>query len=137
MNLVCVPISALSIMAGFGSLLAGLVGLEAVSVFFNHASVLVILAMERGLAVFMMLPAMYWPAQFRVEWLGGAVVVTVLAALAAGYALRWRRAVGGLWAPVALLGVLLAVAVHHGAVPSAADAGNLPAAAPTAIAPRP
>jgi competence protein ComEC len=136
-NLVCVPISALSIVAGFGSLLAGLVGLEPVSVLFNHASVLVILAMERGLRVFMMLPAMHWPAQFRAEWLGAAVVVALLAALAAGYALRWRRVVGGLWAPLALLAVLLAVAVHHGAAPTGPVAGNLPAAAPPAIAPHP
>ena len=132
-NLVCVPISALSIVAGFCSLLSGLVGLEALSVLFNHASVLVIVAMERGLAIAMMLPAMYWPAQFRTDWLGGAVVVVVLAAMLLGYALRWRRP--GLWMPVALLVVLLAATVHHGEAPTVAPAGNLPASASPSIAP--
>lgn len=136
-NLVCVPISALAIVAGLGSLLAGLAGLTAVSVFFNHASALVILLLERGLAGAMLVPAMFWPAQFWAQWLGGAVVVSVLAALAAGYAGRWRRAVGGLWGPAVLLVVLLVVTVHHGAAPAAVDPGNLPAAVPTVIAPRP
>ena len=134
-NLVCVPISALSIVAGLGSLLAGLVGLTAVSSFFNHASALVIVLLERGLAGAMRLPAMFWPAQFRAEWLGGAVVVTVLVALTVGYARRWRRP--GLWWPVGLLVVLLAVAAHHGAEPTVPAPGNLPAGAPTAIAPQP
>lgn len=134
-NLVCVPISALAIVAGLGSLLAGLVGLTAVSVFFNHASALVILLLERGLAGAMLVPGMYWPAQFWAPWLGGAAVVAVLVAMAAGYARRWRRP--GLWMPVALLVVLLAATVHHGAAPAAVDAGNLPAAVPPAIAPRP
>ena len=136
-NLVCVPISALSIVAGLGSLLAGLVGLEAVSVLFNHASALVIVLLERGLAGAMQLPAMYWPAQFRAEWLGGATTVVVLGAMLLGYAGRWRRAVGGLWLPVGLLVVLLAVTVHHGAPPTPAAAGNLPAEVPPVIATRP
>lgn len=141
-NLVCIPASSLSIVAGIGSILAGLLGLEMVSVFFNHASALVILAMERGLAWAMRAPGMYWPAQWRAEWLGDAVLLVLLALLLAGYALRWRRRAGGLWAPVAAVGLALGVLVHHGAPPvaqevvtrSAAQSGNLPAAAPPAIA---
>ena len=134
-NLVCIPASSLAIIAGIGSILAGLLGLEPVSVFLNHASALTIAAMERGLAGVMGVPGMYWPAQWRAEWLGDAVLLVLLAGLVAGYAWRWRRRAGGLWGPVALLIVALGMLVHHGPppVPTAAS-GHLPAAEPTAIA---
>ena len=146
-NLVCIPVSSLSIVAGIASILAGLVGLTPLSVLFNHASALAIVAMERGLEWAMRVPGMYWPAQWRAAWLGDAVVVALLAALLAGYAWRWRRRT--LWVPVAALLVLLAVGAHHGAaepagaenaVPQAertgAASGNLPGAEAGAIATR-
>jgi competence protein ComEC len=148
-NLLCIPASSLSIVAGIGSILAGLVGLTPVSVFLNHASALTIEAMERGLAWAMRAPGMYWPAQFRAEWLGDAVLLALLAWLLAGYAWRWRKTVGGLWLPVAAMIALLGVLAHHGAPPAeeqglppaanpvAGAPGNLPAAEPVAIATRP
>jgi competence protein ComEC len=136
-NLLCIPASSLAIVAGIGSILAGLLGLEPVCVFLNHASALLIAAMEQGLAAAMRVPGMYWPAQWRAEWLGGAVLVALLAALLAGYAWHWRKA-GGLRTPVAALVVVLVVLVRHGAPaasePAARPSGNLPAAGAPAIA---
>jgi competence protein ComEC len=137
-NLVCIPASSLAIVAGLGSILAGLLGLPWASGFLNHASALTIAAMERGLAAAMRVPGMHWPAQFRAEGLGMAVLLAVLALFAVGYALRWRRRIGGTWGPVVAVAALLAALVHHGAPPtaeSAAVAANLPAAAAAAIAP--
>ena len=139
-NLVCIPASSLSIVAGIGSILAGLAGAAPVCVFLNHASALTIAAMEGGLAWTMRVPGMHWPAQFRAEALGAVVLVGVLATLLIGYAGRWRRA-GGLWLPVCGLVAAVAVLVHHGP-PAPAEgpeepAGNLPAASASAIAPTP
>ena len=144
-NLLCIPASSLSIVAGIGSILAGLAGLTPLSVLFNHASALTIAAMERGLAWAMQVPGMYWAAQWRAAWLGDAVLLALLAGLIAGYAWRWRRRT--LWAPVAALAVLLVVLAHHGvpepspaaAAPAASGAasGNLPAVEAGAIATRP
>ena len=141
-NLVCIPASSLAIVAGIGSILAGLLGLEPVSVFLNHASAVTIAAMEGGLAGAMALPGLHWPAQFRAEWAGAAVLVALLAGLMAGYAGKWGARRRGLWVPVATLAVLLVVLVRHGAppepaAPPGAAPGNLPAAAPATIAPAP
>lgn len=139
-NLVCIPAAGLAIVAGIASILAGLLGLLPVSVLFNHASVLMIAVMERLLAGATWLPGSYWAAQFRWAWLGPAVLVVLLAVLVAGYALRWRRTVGGLWGPALLMLLGLAVLADHrpsttgqGGVGAAAT--NLPATAPPAIAP--
>jgi competence protein ComEC len=138
-NLVCIPVSSLSIIAGIASILSGLAGVTPLCVLFNHASALAIVAMERGLEWAMRVPGMYWPAQWRAEWLGDAVLVALLGALLAGYAWRWRR--WTLWAPVVALLVVLAAGAHHGAAPEAGAvavvSGNLPAVESGAIATRP
>lgn len=140
-NLACIPASSLAIVAGIGSILAGLLGLAPVSVFLNHASALLIAAMERGLAWAMRVPGAHWPAEFRAEWLGTAVLVGLLVLLLAGYAFRWRKRLGGTWGPVAVVVLSLAVLARHGAPEDApteaAVSANLPAAAPAAIAPSP
>ncbi|HLP10122.1 MAG TPA: ComEC/Rec2 family competence protein [Opitutaceae bacterium] len=140
-NLACIPASSLAIVAGIGSILAGLLGLEPVSVFFNHASALTIATMERGLAWAMRVPGAHWPAEFRAEWLGTAVLVVLLGMLLTGYALRWRKRLGGTWAPVAVVVLLLAVLARHGAPEDApaevAAPANLPVAGSAAIAPSP
>lgn len=133
-NLVCIPAASLAIIAGIGSILAGLAGPGAVCVFLNHAAALTIAAMEGGLAWATRVPGMYWPAQFRAEALGALVLAGLLAGLLAGYALRWRKRLGGLWGPVALVIVALGVLVRHGPPPATAASGLLPAAEPTAIA---
>ncbi len=138
-NLVCIPASSLAIIAGMGSILAGLAGLEAVSSFFNHASALTIAAMEGGLTWSMRVPGMHWPAQFRAEALGAAVLVGLLVGLLVGYGWRWKPRVGALWLPVLGVALALAVLVRHGARPAAEAGapGNLPAARAAAIAPAP
>jgi competence protein ComEC len=130
-NLVCIPASSLSIIAGIGSIIAGLAGLAPLSVLLNHASALIILSMERGLDLAMQVPGMYWPAQFKVEWMGDALLVVLLALMLAGYALRWRRNVGGMWPPVVVVLLALAVLVHHGP-PEQPAAAHLPDAIPPA-----
>jgi len=136
-NLVCIPVSSLSIVAGIASILAGLAGLTPLSVLFNHASALAIVTMERGLEWTMRVPGMYWPAQWRAAWLGAAVLVLRLGAVLAGYAGPWRRRT--LWVPVAALLLVLAACAHHGAEAVSADvaAGNLPETGTGAIATRP
>ncbi len=124
-NLICIPLASLVIMAGVGSVLAGLVGLGPLSVLFNHAAAVVIAAIERLLGAAVAVPGVYWPAQFRAEWLGTAVLLVLLVVLAAGYARRWRpRWV--LWVPVAVLVVGLALGVRS----VAAGAGGAETAAP-------
>ena len=140
-NLACIPAASLAIVAGIVSILAGLLGMGPVSVFLNHASAVLIAGMERGLTWAMRVPGAYWPAEYRAEWLGPAILVVLLTLLVAGYALRWRRRFGGAWMPVAVVVLALAVLARHGgaeAPPAAASApANLPAAGATAIAPGP
>lgn len=135
-NLVCIPASSLAIVAGMASILAGLLGLAPLCVLFNHASALTIAALERGLALAMQVPGMYWTAGFRADGVGAAVLVAMLLLLGLGYAGRWRRKVGGFWGPVVGLLVALALLARHGAPadPTGSEAANLPGATPAAIA---
>jgi len=122
-NVLLVPVALLAVVAGVVALLAGLAGLAPVAVFFNHAGIVVLWVVEHALAAAVSWPVMHWPAEFRAAWLGPAALAVLLGAMLWGYALGWRRAIGGLWLPVALVLLVLLVGVRHG-VP--APAAGLP-----------
>lgn len=107
-NLVLIPLSILVILAGLGSLIAGLIGLLPLSVVFNHAAVLVLTVMDSLLRLVVALPGAHRAASFRADWLGSSVVAGLLALMAYGYARRWAPEHGGYWPPFVLLALVLA-----------------------------
>ena len=113
-NLVLIPASVLVVLAGFLSLLCGLVGLGALSVVFNHAGILVLAAIEHTVRFFVTLPGVYYPAQFSPAWLGYAGTVAVFGTMLYGYATRWEWKRGGFWPPFALTAVALVLGVRFG-----------------------
>ncbi len=111
-NLVLIPVSSMVILAGFYSLLLGLVGLGAISVVFNHAGALVLLAMERSIAFFLRVPGVFWEARFREAWIGNAVLAATLLAIVFGYSRGWSRHAGGYWMPFVLTALVIACGVR-------------------------
>ncbi len=109
-NLLVVPLATLALIAGFVALLAGLVGLGPVVVLMNHASGLLILAMDVLVRRGAELPGMWLAAEFRAAWMGpGALVVVLGATLLAAH-----PRLGGaarLWLPPAALAAALILGV--------------------------
>lgn len=113
-NLVILPLSSLALIAGFLSLLAGLPGLLALSALFNSAAALIIIATDWLLRHGTTLPGVYFPAQFRAEWLAPASLALMTAVMLAGASGRWTKRYGGFWPPVGLLVLLLIFGVKFG-----------------------
>ncbi len=113
-NLVLIPASILVVLAGFLSLLCGLAGLSAPGLLFNHAGILVLALIEKGVRFFVTLPGVYHPAQFSPAWLGYAATSLVLGAMLYGYAARWELKRGGFWPPFALTALALVLGVSFG-----------------------
>ena len=61
-NVILVPGASFTIVAGCGSMLAGMVGFSFLSVLFNHAALVVLWAMEGLIRIGLHLPGMFWPA---------------------------------------------------------------------------
>lgn len=106
-NLVLIPMSSLVLFAGVAALLAGLAGITPLAVLFNHSAALTLATMEAIVAAALRLPGASWPARFDPPVLALAGSVGLLALLAMGYALGWRRRAGGYWLPAAALALLL------------------------------
>ncbi|AOS44654.1 ComEC family competence protein [Lacunisphaera limnophila] len=113
-NLIILPLSSLAIVAGFLSLLTGLIGLAPLSALFNAAAALIIIASDWLLRHGTELPGVYYPASFRAGWLAPAGMAGMTAVLLAGAAGRWRKRYGGFWPPVVLLFLLLVLGVRFG-----------------------
>jgi competence protein ComEC len=113
-NLALVPASAFVIWGGFLSLIAGLAGLGAVSVLFNHAAAVVLLAMEKIIAGFLKLPGAFWSAQFAHTWVGYGVFFVLLATLLFGYVHGWEKRRGGFWPPFVLTIAALVLGARFG-----------------------
>ncbi len=107
-NLVLIPVSSLVLFAGVASMLVGLAGLTPLAVLFNHAAALTLAAMEAMVVAALRIPGASWPASFDPPVLAVAGSAGLLALLGLGYALGWRRRIGGYWLPVAALALLLA-----------------------------
>ncbi|MBS0663327.1 MAG: ComEC/Rec2 family competence protein [Verrucomicrobia bacterium] len=113
-NLWLVPASSLVIVLGAVALLCSVVGFAAGTVLANHAAVLVLWGIERGIGFMQQLPGMWLPATFRYEWLGPAALSLLLAVLVAGYQARWQGWCRGGWPPFALVALLLGLGVRLG-----------------------
>lgn len=113
-NLVVLPLASLAIVAGFVSILAGLGGLAAGSVLFNHAAALLILVMDRLVRLGVSLPLAWLPAGYRAPWLESAALAVPLALMLLGAQLHWRPGAGGFWLPVAGVVLLLLACVRLG-----------------------
>jgi competence protein ComEC len=114
-NLVLIPTAMLATLAGFASLLLGLVGLSWAAVACNYVAAYVLLFIEWLVRLSVRLPGAFLPAKFTAEWIGPAALLTLMGILIAGYATGWKRKAGGWWAPFALVAVVLAVGVQFGA----------------------
>jgi competence protein ComEC len=113
-NLVLIPTASLVIMAGFISLLGGMLGLTFISVLFNHAAVLLLAVIDGLVRGFVRLPAMWFPAHFAAPWTGPLAFAGLMGLLLFGYHQRWRIRVGGYWAPVAFVALVLILGVKFG-----------------------
>lgn len=113
-NLLLISAATSVTLSGFGSLVMGLIGWDVGAAFCNHASAVVLLGIEKVVRLSVMLPGAFMPAKFLKSWLGGWSIVTLGAWLIAGYALGWRRSIGGFWGPFVLVGAVLLLAVQFG-----------------------
>jgi competence protein ComEC len=100
-NLVLIPIGSLVIISGFLALLCGLIGLGWVAGVLNHASVLLLIAIEKGVRFFVDVPGAYSAAQFPGNGWGYGAFVALLGVLCIGYAGHWEQKRGGFWPPFA------------------------------------
>jgi len=112
-NLVLIPAASLVILAGFLSILCGLAGLAPLSALFNHASALVLVAMQKLLALAVRIPGMSHPAHFDPQWIGAAAITVLLVTMLYGYSQKWTLRRGGFWPPVALVVVVLIVLAQY------------------------
>jgi competence protein ComEC len=113
-NLVLIPAASFVIVGGFASLVCGLVGATLLSALFNHATVVVLWAIDASVRGVVSMPGAWHVAQFAAPWIGPGSLVTLLAALAFGYATGWRRARGGWWPPFAIVALTLIFGVNYG-----------------------
>jgi competence protein ComEC len=113
-NLLVLPLSSLVIVAGFLSILTGLVGLVPLSALFNSAAAMLLLATDWLVRHGTELPGVYFPGAFRHSWLGPAALVLMVAAMLAGASARWKLRYGGFWPPFILLVLLLIFGVKFG-----------------------
>lgn len=100
-NLALIPLGSLVIVSGFLSLLAGLLGLGWLALLLNHASVMLLLVIDRGVRFFVGLPGAYRSAEFAPGWFGWAAFAGLMGVVLFGYAAGWERKRGGFWLPFA------------------------------------
>lgn len=113
-NLVLVPLAMVVIVAGFASVVAGIIGAAALGVLFNHAALTVLLAIDALIRLGVRVPGGWWPAHWRVAWAAPTALALLLVAVLAGYATGWRRERGGWWPPLAIAAVALILGVKFG-----------------------
>ena len=107
-NLVLIPVGSLVIISGFLALLSGLAGAEWLAVVLNHANVLLLIIVEKGVHLFVDLPGASHAARFSPVWLGQVAFAGLLGVILAGYTMNWSAKRGGMWTPFifALLALL-------------------------------
>jgi competence protein ComEC len=110
-NLVIIPLSSLALIAGFVSLLTGLVGLVSLSVLFNSAAALTLIIMDWLVQHGTELPGVYFPARFVCGWLAPVALAGMTALMLAGMSGGWSRRHGGYWPPAVALGLMLILVV--------------------------
>jgi competence protein ComEC len=113
-NLVLIPAGSFVIMAGFVSLLGGLLGLTPLSSLFNHAAVVLLISIDALVRGLVRLPGMWFPAQFTSAWTGPLTFAGLMVLLVFGYAWRWRKSIGGFWPPFVFVTFVLIFGVKFG-----------------------
>jgi competence protein ComEC len=113
-NLVIIPLSTLAMVAGFLSLLTGLIGLASLSVVFNSAAALTLIGMDWLAQHGTGLPGVYFPAHFTSAWMAPVSLVFMTAVMLAGVSGHWAQRRGGYWPPVAALALILILGVKFG-----------------------
>ena len=113
-NLILVPLASLVIIAGFISIAGGLVGVVAISSWFNHASLLVLWGIDTLIRFSSRLPSAWYAASWRGAWVGPVAFVSLLVVCLTGYAFRWRRERGGFWPPLIVAALALIFGVKFG-----------------------
>lgn len=114
-NLVLIPVGSLVIIAGFLALLCGLVGFSPGALLLNHASVLMLKAVDRGVNFFVNVPGAFHEAIFSPAWLGFAALCGLLAVIFQGYASGWNPKRGGYWMPFVYTVLVLVVGMRFSA----------------------
>ena len=114
-NLVLIPAGSLVIVSGFLSLLCGLAGFSGGALLLNHASVLILKAVDRGVDFFVNMPGAFHEAVFSPAWLGFAALAGLLGVIFHGYATDWETKRGGYWLPFAYATLVLAAGMRFSA----------------------
>ena len=117
-NLALIPLGSLVIVSGFLSLLAGLLGVGWLALLLNHASVMLLLVIDRGVRFFVGLPGAYRAAEFAPGWFGWAAFAGLLGVVLFGYATGWERKRGGFWLPFAYTLMVLVAGMRFIVPPS-------------------
>ena len=112
-NLILIPAASLVILCGFLSVICGLAGLAPASMLFNHAAALLLVAMQKLLALAIAIPGMSRAAHFEPQWLGPAALAALLAAMLHGYSRKWTLRRGGFWPPVAIVAIVLIALLRY------------------------
>jgi len=113
-NLVVIPLSEAALVAGFVSLVCGLLGLLPLSALCNLVAAGIIWVADRVLQHGITLPGMFFIARYRAEWLAPASLVLLTAVMLAGAAGRWSRRYGGYWPPFLVVLLLVILGVKFG-----------------------
>jgi competence protein ComEC len=113
-NLALVPLATLVIVAGFSSIVAGLVGATFLGSVFNHAAIMLLIAIDRLIRAGVHVPGTWWEAHWRIPWMASLALVALLASILAGYAAGWRKERGGWWPPMIIATVALVAGVKFG-----------------------
>ncbi len=113
-NLVVIPLSSLAIIGGFLSLLTGLAGLLPLSVLFNSASAITIIAMDWLVVHGTGLPGVFFNARFTHGWIAPVSILAMTGVMLFGVSCRWSRRYGGYWPPAVLIALLLIFGVKFG-----------------------
>ncbi len=113
-NLVLIPAAMIVTLAGFASLVFGLVGFGFGAVLCNHAAALVLAIIEWLVRLSVQLPGAFLPARFASPWIGTAALVALVAALLFGYASHWKLRRGGWWPPFIIVALVLVFGVNFG-----------------------
>ncbi len=111
-NLVLIPVGSLVIISGFLALLCGLVGFSAGALLLNHASVVLLKGVDRGVNFFVNMPGAYHSAVFSPAWLGFTAMAGLLGVIFYGYAINWENKRGGYWLPFAYTVLVLVIGMR-------------------------
>ena len=91
-----------------------LIGLGWLSNVFNHAAALTLLAMEKGIELFLKIPGVFASAHFRSPTMGYVAFAGLLATLLFGYAVAWQPRYGRWWPPFAWVTLALGIGAQWG-----------------------